>query len=66
MRDKLSPGTRAVSAALSPVDWRKAFAKMTERRQKRERTNSEAMAIVGLTAAVAPLLPVALHVIFRF
>jgi hypothetical protein len=60
MRDKLA------AASLSPVDWRKTFEKMTERRQKRERTNSEAMAIVGLTAAVAPLLPVVLHVIFRF
>jgi hypothetical protein len=66
MHGKLAAGTGAESKALSPVNWRRAFEEMAEKRQKRERTNSEAMAIVGLTAAVAPLLPVALHLIFRF
>ena len=66
MHGKLAAGTGAVSKALSPVNWRRAFEKMTETRRKREQTNSQAMAIVGLTAAVAPLFPVALHVIFRF
>jgi len=65
MHSKLAR-TGAVSGALSPVSWRRAFEKMTERRQKREQTNSQAMAIVGLTAAVAPLFPVALHALFRF
>ena len=67
MHAKLAAGIGAKSKELlSPVNWRRAFEEIAERRQKREQTNSQAMAIVGLTAAVAPLFPVALHVIFRF
>ena len=66
MHGKLTVGTGVVSKALSPVNWRRSFEQMTERRRKHQQTNSQAMAIVGLTAAVAPLFPVALHVIFRF
>ena len=66
MHGKLVAGTGPVSKPFSPVNWRKAFGKMVEGRRKREQTNSQAMALVGLTAAVAPFFPVALHLIFRF
>ena len=66
MHGKPAAGTAAVSKALSPVNWRRSFEQMTKTGRKPQRTNSQAMAIVGLMAAVAPLFPVALHVIFRF
>ena len=62
MHGKLAAGT----AALTPVNFRRAFEKMTERRQKREQKNFRLMAYVALTAASAPCLPIALHLLFRF